>query len=190
MSDWTVHLEFEEGNSSKFWRARVEGKTLYVNYGKIGSNGQTQVKDFPTSAAANTEYEKLVREKRKKGYVDAGGGGGSGDEPDDDDDVDEDGGDDEGGDEGDDEAPPPPKKKSAVFQAPPAAKPAPVVAAPAAPRGPKLVLEAGNRKVETYLSIDGKTVRMESVETYATPEAARKAHERLKKMLLAEGYKE
>jgi predicted DNA-binding WGR domain protein len=38
MADWTVHLEFEEGTSSKFWRARVEGKTLYVNYGKIGSN--------------------------------------------------------------------------------------------------------------------------------------------------------
>ena len=46
MSDWTVHLEFEEGNSSKFWRARVEGKTLYVNYGKIGSAGQTQVNGF------------------------------------------------------------------------------------------------------------------------------------------------
>ena len=52
MSDWTVHLEFEEGTSSKFWRARVEGKTLYVNYGKIGSNGQTQVKDFGDPAAA------------------------------------------------------------------------------------------------------------------------------------------
>src|SRR2546423_3242325 len=75
MSDWTVHLEFEEGTSSKFWRARVEGKTLYVNYGKIGSNGQTQVKDFANTAGAQSEYEKLVREKKKKGYIEAGGGG-------------------------------------------------------------------------------------------------------------------
>src|SRR5215831_13815486 len=82
MSDWTVHLEFEEGTSSKFWRARVEGKTLYVNYGKIGSNGQTQVKDLSDPAAARAEYDKLVLEKRKKGYVDAASAG-HGDESDD-----------------------------------------------------------------------------------------------------------
>src|SRR6185295_14809249 len=74
MTDWTVHLEFAEGSSSKFWRARVDGKTLYVNYGKIGSNGQTQVKDLSDPAAAKAEYDKLVREKRKKGYHDAAGG--------------------------------------------------------------------------------------------------------------------
>lgn len=171
MSDWTVNLEFEEGTSSKFWRARVEGKTLYVNYGKIGSNGQTQVKQLGDPDAAEAEYEKLVREKRKKGYVDAGGGGDESAEADDDGDEDED--------EDEEEAPP---KKSA-----PAPKPA--AAAPAAkPTGVRYVLEAGKRKVETYLSIDGKTVRMEAVETYADAEAAKKAHERLKKTLLGEGY--
>jgi predicted DNA-binding WGR domain protein len=186
MSDWTVHLEFEEGNSSKFWRARVEGKTLYVNYGKIGSNGQTQVKDFPTSAAATNEYEKLVREKRKKGYEDAGGGGAAGANDDDEDkDNDEEGGGDEedgGDDEDEDEAP----KKVAK----PIAKP--VAAAPVAakPAGQRMVLESGNRKVEAYLSLDGKTLRMDSIETYATPEAAKKAQERLKKMLAGEGYKD
>ncbi len=50
------------------------------------------------------------------------------------------------------------------------------------------MLEAGKRRVETYLSIDGKTVRMEAVETYADAEAAKKACERLKKTLLGEGY--
>ena len=59
------------------WRALVEGKTLYVNYGKIGSAGQTQVKDFGNGDAAQKEYDKLVREKRKKGYVDQGGGSGA-----------------------------------------------------------------------------------------------------------------
>lgn len=178
MSDWTVHLEFEEGTSSKFWRARVEGKTLYVNYGKIGSNGQTQVKQLGDPDAAQTEFDKLVREKRKKGYVDAGvaggpgagGGGGGGEEEDGDE------GDDE---EGDDEEEAPARKPA----------PAPKAAAPAArPAGVRYVLEAGKRRVETFLSIDGKTVRMEAIETYADAEAAKKAHERLKKTLLGEGY--
>jgi len=180
MSEWTTHLEFEEGISSKFWRARVEGKTLYVNYGKIGSAGQTQVKDFATPAAAQAEFDKLVREKRKKGYNDAGGGGSDDEDEKTDDESDE-------SDESDeaDEAEAAPKKV-----AKPVARPALAAALPAArPAGDKLVLEAGNRKVETYLSIDGKAVRMESIETYASPEAAKKAHERLKKMLASEGYK-
>jgi predicted DNA-binding WGR domain protein len=176
MSDWTVHLEFEEGTSSKFWRARVEGKTLYVNYGKIGSNGQTQVKDFGNPDAAQKEYDKLVREKRKKGYVDSGSGGEDADAE-----RDEDGGDDDEGDDDEDDAPPPPKKAPA---------PAPVAAKPAArPAGLRLVLESGSRKVETFLSLDGKTVRMESIETYSSPEAAKKAHDRLKRTLEGEGYK-
>jgi predicted DNA-binding WGR domain protein len=173
MSDWTVSLEFEEGTSSKFWRARVEGKTLYVNYGKIGSTGQTQVKDFADAATAAKEYDKLVKEKRKKGYVDSAGGGGDADTDEDLDDND--------GDDDEDEAP----KK-------PIAKPMPPTPAPAArpAGGIKLVLEAGNRKVETYLYLDGKTVRMDAVEIYASPDSAKKAHERLKKTLLGDGYKE
>ena len=175
MSDWTAHLEFEEGTSSKFWRARVEGKTLYVNYGKIGSNGQTQVKDFGSPDLAEKEYGKLVAEKRKKGYVDQGGGGGTG-EPDGDDEADVSGADDE-----DDEAPPPPPKKAPALAPVAAAKPA---------AGLRLVLDAGSRKVETTLALDGKTVRMDAVETYATPEAAKKAYERLRKVLAGEGYRE
>jgi len=173
MSNWTVSLEFQEGTSAKFWRARVEDATLYVNYGKIGSAGQTQVKDFGTADLATREYDKLVREKRKKGYVDSGSAPAS-------DDDDEDVNDDDDGDE-DDDAPPP--KRAAV--------PAPASVTAARPAGGvRLVLESGNRKVETHLFVDGKTVRMDSTETYASPEAAKKAHERLKKMLLGEGYKE
>ena len=40
------------------------------------------------------------------------------------------------------------------------------------------------------LYLDGKTVRMDSLESYASPEAAKKAYERLKKVLGGEGYKE
>ncbi len=168
MSEWTVHLEFEEGTSSKFWRARIEARTLYVNYGKIGTTGQTQVKELASPEVAKKEYDKLVAEKRKKGYADAGASGAA--EPEDaDDDADED------EDEEEEEAPKPKK----------AAKP---VGAPARGPGERLVLEAGNRKVETTLYLDGKTLRMESSETYATPEAAKKAFDRLKKTLAGEGY--
>ena len=196
MSDWTVHLEFAEGSSSKFWRARVDGKTLYVNYGKIGSNGQTQVKDLADPAAAKKEYDKLVAEKRKKGYEDAGAqGGGGGDDEDRDDDADDEAAaaEDEG-DEDDDEPAPRAAKKPAKPAAAPAAKPAPAAPAASASSAPgvpghRLVLDAGGRKVETALYLDGNTVRMDSRETYASADAASKAFERLKRVLGGEGYK-
>lgn len=170
MSDWQVHLEYEDDGSSKFWRARVEGGTLYVNYGKIGTNGQTQVKELGPDGAKK-EFDKLVREKRKKGYVDAGAGGGGADE------------DAEDEDEEDEEEAPPPKKKAA------AAAPA---AAPAAKAGleARLTLRKGNRQVATHLSLAGATVRMDAVETYASPEEARKAYYRLLATLAGEGHEE
>lgn len=177
MSDWQVHLEFEEGNSSKFWRARVDGKTLYVNYGKIGATGQTQVKEFPSTDGAQKEFDKLVREKRKKGYADAGGGGG--DDADEDDDDAEDDDEDE---DGDDEAPAP-KKKSGL------AALAAAAAADDDDEGELFTLTAGKKKIEARVILDGKTVRMNTVEHYESAEAAKKALDRLKKNLAAEGYK-
>lgn len=198
MTDWTVHLELEEGSSSKFWRARVEGKTLYVNYGKIGSNGQTQVKDLADPAAAKKEYDKLVAEKRKKGYVDAGSGAGRSQANDDqDDEIDEDA-ESDGADDADEEERPARKPASKRAPAPaPATKPAPATpasraapaAAPHGAAGHRLVLDAGGRRVETTLYFDGNTLRMDSYETYASPEAASRAFERLKKLLAGEGYK-
>ena len=183
MSDWTVQLEFEEGTSSKFWRARVEGKTLYVNYGKIGTTGQTQVKTLADHGAAVAEYEKLIREKRKKGYADAGAGGGGADGDDEEADGQEAGDDEDAAEEA--AAPAPPKRKgkpaAAPAQAAPAARPS---------GGLRMVLEAGNRRVEAHLSLDGKSVRMDASETYASPEAAKKAYERLRKTLAGEGYRE
>jgi predicted DNA-binding WGR domain protein/RNA polymerase subunit RPABC4/transcription elongation factor Spt4 len=56
-------------NSAKFWQARVEGSTLYVTYGKIGSSGTTTVKEFPTPEAAETAMSKAIAEKTRKGYL-------------------------------------------------------------------------------------------------------------------------
>jgi predicted DNA-binding WGR domain protein len=193
MSNWTVNLEFEEGTSSKFWRARVEGATLYVNYGKIGTAGQTQVKDFGTADLATREYDKLVREKRKKGYVDAGSGAGTAATVDDDEVNDDREDDDVDADGEDDETVALPRRAQVPNPAPAgAARSVAAVPAPAArpPGAIRLLLESGNRKVETWISVVGREVRMDSAETYTTPDSAKKAHERLKKMLLAEGYKE
>jgi len=164
MSDWDVHLEFAEGTSTKFWRARVAGRTVYINYGRVGSAGQTQPKDFSSPELARQEFGKLVAERRKKGYVDAGAGGA--------DNVDEDevNDDREPDDEDDDDVP--------------------AIVPRAAVRGVRMLLDTGNRKVETMLYLDGSTVRMESSETYESPDAARKAHEQLKRLLASEGYKE
>ena len=40
------------------------------------------------------------------------------------------------------------------------------------------------------LFLDGKTVRMDATESHASPEAAKKAFERLKRALAGEGYRE
>jgi len=170
MSEWQVHLEFEDGSSAKFWRARVEAKTLYVNYGKIGSDGQTQVKDLGSPDAAKKEIEKLEREKRKKGYVDAGGGGG-GEDADDDEEDDEDEDEEE---EEEEEEKPAPKQ----------------AAAKSAGASTKLTMSAKGRKLATTLSLDGATVRMDALETYSTPDAAKQAYYRLLAQLLGEGYSE
>ncbi|MEZ4325016.1 MAG: DUF4132 domain-containing protein [Polyangiales bacterium] len=81
-------LEFVEGKSSKFWQATHTGTEVTVVYGRIGTDGQTQVKSFDTEADAKKAYDKQVAEKLKKGYADAaasptaaGGGAGAGASP-------------------------------------------------------------------------------------------------------------
>ncbi len=73
MSDWTVELELVDGKSSKFWRAKTEGSDLVVNYGRIGTGGQTKTKSLGDDAAALAELDKVAASKRKKGYADVAG---------------------------------------------------------------------------------------------------------------------
>ncbi|HSD37441.1 MAG TPA: AAA domain-containing protein [Rhodocyclaceae bacterium] len=62
-------LRFEQGNSRKFWRASVKGCELSVCYGRIGTNGQTVLKQFESPERTRREMNKLVEEKLRKGYV-------------------------------------------------------------------------------------------------------------------------
>ncbi len=62
-------FEFVEGSSQKFWQIDLADTQFTVQFGKIGTAGQSQVKEFPSSAAAQAEHDKLIAEKVKKGYV-------------------------------------------------------------------------------------------------------------------------
>ena len=61
-------FEFAEGKSRKFWEISVQGGEVTVRYGRIGSEGQSNVKTFPNDAAAAAHAEKLIQEKTGKGY--------------------------------------------------------------------------------------------------------------------------
>jgi hypothetical protein len=54
----------------------------------------------------------------------------------------------------------------------------------------RFVLERGGRHVETYLICAGCTVRTDSSEKLDDADAAKKAYDRIRQQLLAEGYKQ
>ncbi len=62
------YLEFVGGSSSKFWEVTIKGSELHVRYGRIGSQGTTQLKRFDDEAGARREATKLAAGKLKKGY--------------------------------------------------------------------------------------------------------------------------
>jgi predicted DNA-binding WGR domain protein len=66
-------FEFVEGTSKKFWEVFAAGSDVTVRFGRIGTDGQTQVKPHPTEAAALSALEKLIKEKTGKGYKEVGG---------------------------------------------------------------------------------------------------------------------
>ncbi|MBU2667105.1 DUF4132 domain-containing protein [Actinoplanes bogorensis] len=61
-------FEFVEGTSAKFWAITRDGLDVTVRYGRVGTNGQTKVKSFGTSAGATDHEAKLIAEKVRKGY--------------------------------------------------------------------------------------------------------------------------
>jgi predicted DNA-binding WGR domain protein len=63
------HFEFVEGSSSKFWEIWMDGTSYLTRYGRIGTSGQETVKEWGTADKAKKEYDKIVAEKVKKGYV-------------------------------------------------------------------------------------------------------------------------
>ncbi|MHA0040552.1 WGR domain-containing protein [Deinococcus sp. PEB2-63] len=68
-----TYLEYSDPNGAehKFYEVTVDGADLTVRYGRIGTDGQTQRKTFPSTEKAQAEAEKKLKEKRRKGYEDA-----------------------------------------------------------------------------------------------------------------------
>ncbi|MET9952515.1 DUF4132 domain-containing protein [Streptomyces sp. NPDC006339] len=61
--------EYVGGGSAKFWEAGVDGTSVTVCFGRVGTSGQTRVKEFPTSDAAESYLLKTIGEKERKGYA-------------------------------------------------------------------------------------------------------------------------
>ena len=74
MSEWQVSLIFQDSKSNKFWRGRCIGNNLEVNFGRIGTQGQSQSKRYDSPEDAQQELQKQAQQKYKKGYVDGDGG--------------------------------------------------------------------------------------------------------------------
>lgn len=65
-------LIFSADGSHKFWTITLSEQSHTVNYGRIGTSGQSKTKEFATTEKARASYEKLVASKLKKGYHEAG----------------------------------------------------------------------------------------------------------------------
>jgi predicted DNA-binding WGR domain protein len=70
MSRREFHLR--EGSSDKFWAITVDGTEFTVEFGRAGTKGQSQTKQFTSEADARAAADKLIAEKTKKGYAEAG----------------------------------------------------------------------------------------------------------------------
>ncbi|KJS63869.1 DUF4132 domain-containing protein [Streptomyces rubellomurinus] len=73
--------EFVEGGSDKFWEAAVDGAVVTVRYGRTGTGGREQSKEFPTAEAARAHFARTVAEKERKGYRETGAGAAAGPRP-------------------------------------------------------------------------------------------------------------
>jgi predicted DNA-binding WGR domain protein len=60
---------YKDDKSDKFWSIEVSGTKFTVNYGKTGTAGQTQVKEFDSAAECKKAAEKKIAEKTKEGYT-------------------------------------------------------------------------------------------------------------------------
>jgi predicted DNA-binding WGR domain protein len=63
------YFEFVGGSSAKFWEVAQSGSELTVRFGRIGTEGQIQVKTLADADAAARYAEKQINSKLSKGYL-------------------------------------------------------------------------------------------------------------------------
>jgi len=66
--------ELVDGKSNKFWEITLNGNSFSTTYGRIGTDGQTTLKEYDSPDKAQKEHDKLVASKVKKGYKQVGAG--------------------------------------------------------------------------------------------------------------------
>jgi WGR domain-containing protein len=54
---------YSVGGSSKFWEIDRDGAVVTVCFGRIGTRGQTQIRQLASEAAAIAHVDRLVAEK-------------------------------------------------------------------------------------------------------------------------------
>jgi predicted DNA-binding WGR domain protein len=62
-------FQYSDDKSHKFWRICLDGPSYVVQFGRIGTTGQTQTKSFAAEVEAQHACERLIQEKLEKGYV-------------------------------------------------------------------------------------------------------------------------
>ncbi|PID90059.1 MAG: hypothetical protein CSA97_04875 [Bacteroidetes bacterium] len=65
-----VYLEYGE----RFWELALEGARHTVRSGRVGSPGETEVRDFPTAKEARRDADAQILRKREAGYLTPGKG--------------------------------------------------------------------------------------------------------------------
>ena len=57
---------FQDFKSQKFWSIDVVGTDVTVNYGKLGTDGQTQVKKLPINLLRRKQRKAMWKQQRKR----------------------------------------------------------------------------------------------------------------------------
>ncbi len=66
-----LELSQDTGSAHKFYETIVDGPTLMIRYGRIGTDGTKSTKEFPSTEKATAEATKKIKQKKKKGYEEA-----------------------------------------------------------------------------------------------------------------------
>lgn len=61
-------LRFQDEKSDKFWRIETDGCKMVTNWGKTGTAGRYEMKEFEKAEECVKQAGKLVASKRKRGY--------------------------------------------------------------------------------------------------------------------------
>jgi len=68
----TRKLVLSDDKSNKYWNIKLSGSSYTIDFRRVGSLGQTQIKAFQSKVQAEEAFDDMVESKLKKGYVDAG----------------------------------------------------------------------------------------------------------------------